>query len=93
MSQVVQEVFSPIPVAANGGVVLIGANGGALGGFLCTTSGNLKISYGQAGAGAAIVDTMAVVAGNWYPMPFGIPAGVFAFAQLSAGAAGSFGVA
>jgi hypothetical protein len=85
---VVQETFSYKPLTASG--VLLGSSGGALGGFLCTVAGTVKITEGQSGAGATIVDTLAVTAGTFYPMPFATPTG--AYATLAGGAQGTFAV-
>lgn len=89
---VVNESYSPVPAAANSTTVLLGANGGAIGGFLCVTAGSVKLTYTT--GGGTIVDTMAVAAGTFYPMPFTFPPGASGgvTATLSGGAAGTFGV-
>lgn len=92
MSQPVTESFGPIPFAADADGLIIGSQGGALGGFLCTASGTVTLSYGQSGGGAAIVNQVPVSAGVFLPMPFEIPPGVFLFATLAGGAAGTFAV-
>lgn len=87
MAQPVNESYAPRPLAASG--LVIGANGGALGGFLCTTTGTVRLSYGSDGSGAAIVETFDVTEGVFYPMPFAFPPGVYVYATLVA-AAGTF---
>lgn len=89
MSSPVQESYRPLALAASGAV--IGQSGGAIGGFLCTTTGDLKLSYGAAGAGETIVDTVPVTAGVFLPMPFIFPPGVTVYATLTA-AKGTFAV-
>lgn len=86
----VTEVFGYRPFAANGAALLVGSGGGTIGGFLCVTSGSLKLTEGVGGAGATVTDTMAVTAGTFYPLPFAIPPGTFLFATLTGGAAGTF---
>lgn len=87
----VQEVFGYKQMAVSG--VLLSTAGGRLGGFLCTTAGTVKISEGIAGAGATVVDTTAVAAGTFLPMPFGFPPGTAVYATLAGGATGTFAVA
>lgn len=88
--QVVNESYSPWPLAASG--LVVGAEGGQIGGFLCTTSGTVRLSYGSAGAGAEFVAEVAVTAGVFLPMPFSIPPGSYAYATLGGGAEGTFAV-
>lgn len=85
----VQESFGAKLMAASG--VVMGTQGGALGGFLCSASGNLKLTQTDA-AGATIVDTTPVTAGVFLPLPFAIPPGFAVYATLSNGATGTFAV-
>lgn len=87
---VVQESFSPKAMTASG--VVLPAAGGALGGFLCTVAGNVKLTYGLDGTGATIVDTVAVTVGQFLPMPFAFGPGTGVYATLSNGAQGTFAV-
>lgn len=86
----VEETYSPLPLAASG--IVLGIGGGDIGGFLCTTAGTVKLNLGLAGADATIVDTCAVTAGQFVPMPFAIPAGTAVYATLGGGAKGTFAV-
>lgn len=90
MSSPVQESYRPLPLAASG--LVLGQQGGALGGFLCTTTGTLKLSYGNDGSGETIVDTVAVTGGVFLPTPFIFPPGVTVYATLAGGAKGTFAV-
>ena len=90
MPQDVQEVYGPLALTASG-IVISGA-GGALGGFLCTTAGSLKLSYSSDGSGATIVDTVAVTAGIFLPLPFAFGPGQVVYATLTGGAKGTFAV-
>lgn len=83
---VVQEVFSPALIAANG--TFTGAPA-ALGGFVCNTSGTLSMTLG----GFPFLTTMPVTAGVYYPLPFAIPAGATVVVTAAGGAGGILGVA
>lgn len=85
---IVQEQYGALALAASG--IILPASGGELGGFLCTTTGTVKLSYGADGSGATIVDTVAVTAGVFLPMPFSFGAGQPVYATLAAGAKGTF---
>lgn len=89
MSQPVQESYSPRPMSASG--LLIGSNGGTIGGFLCTVTGEITLSYGADGSGAVIVGAVPVTAGVFLPMPFTFPPGVFVYAAMTT-AEGTFAV-
>lgn len=88
MSNKVQESYTPKPMTVSG--VLLGEQGGALGGFLCTTAGTLKLSYGALGASTTIVDTFDVAEGVFYPMPFMFPVASEPVYATLTGAAGTF---
>lgn len=88
---IVNESYNPVLAAANSTTTLIGANGGSIGGFLCTVAGVLNVQYTV--GGVKIVDTLAVVASVFYPLPFTFGPGRAVDAVLSGGAAGTFGVA
>ena len=66
---VVQERYSPIPVAANSTVEI---SGNAIGLFVCTTSGTLTVvSNAYDGKPTqTIVNALTVTAGSIYPLPF-----------------------
>jgi len=72
---VIQERYTPLPVAANSTVIIYGDN---VGGFLCTTSGTITlVSNAHDGkVQTTIVNAMSVTAGIWYPLPFFIGTGV-----------------
>lgn len=83
---VVQESFSPVVIVANGAAITQAI--GSMGGFCCVNSGSLKVT--KTSGGGTIVDTCAVTAGVFLPMPF-----VFAESwtvTLSGGAAGTLAV-
>jgi hypothetical protein len=65
------------------------SDGGALGGFFCTTAGTLSITENDSG-GATVVASFAVAVGVFYTLPFTAPVGVRLFANLGGGAAGTF---
>ena len=90
MSSTVQESYQPLPLAASGLVIPI--TGGAIGGFLCTKTGSVKLSYGIDGSGATIVNTVAVTGGVFLPMPFIFGPGTPVYATLSDGAEGTFAI-
>lgn len=92
MSQPVQESYGPRPMATNSTGVIVGSQGGAVGGFLCTADGTVTLAYGATGTGDTVVNAVPVTAGVFLPMPFVIPPGVFLFATLAGGAAGTFAV-
>lgn len=81
-----QEIYTPIPLAASGGAVCQG-----IGGFFCTTSGTLQVTAGSTPGGAVIVDAFAVAVGVYYPLPFACPPGCYFV--LTGGAKGTAGVA
>lgn len=85
----VEESYGAVPFAANGTGVINGAQGIALGGFLCTASGTLKLTK-DTGGGATIVDTLAVTAGAFIPIPLTLGPGFSVFATLAGNAAGTF---
>lgn len=89
MSNPVQESYIPLPITASGVIV---SGPGATGGFLCTTAGTLKLSYGADGSGATIVDTFSVAAGQFTPLPFSYPPNTIVYATLAGGAKGTFAV-
>lgn len=82
----VQELFGAKPMTASG--VVIGVNGGALGGFLCTVAGSIKLTVGVDGLGTTIVDTLPVSAGTYIPLPLALMTA--AYATLTGGAQGTF---
>lgn len=84
---VVQESFNAKPMTVSG---LLLAAGGALGGFVCTVAGTIKLSEGIAGAGPTIVDTCAVTAGTFLPLPFTFAPDKQVYATLAGGAQGTF---
>lgn len=86
---IAQEVYTPRLFAASGAI--FGANGGALGGFLCSTSGTLQIRNGPTAGDAVIIASFPVTAGVWHPIPLAFPSG--AYAELGGGATGTFGIA
>lgn len=90
MSSPVQESYRPLALVASG--IVVAQTGGAIGGFLCTTTGNLKLSYSADGSGETIVDTVAVTAGIFLPMPFIFAPGTTVYATLSGGAKGTFAI-
>lgn len=90
MAQMVQESYTPWPLAANG--LVIGAAGGAIGGFLCTTTGTIRLNYGIDGSGGIFLPTMPVTAGVFTPIPFSVPPGAYAYCTLAGGALGTFGI-
>ena len=90
MSSPVQESYQPLPLTASGPVIPI--TGGAIGGFLCTTAGSVKLSYRIDGSGATIVDTVAVTAGTFLPMPFLFAPGTPVYATLTGGCKGTFAI-
>lgn len=83
----IQEGYIPKAMAASGALF---AGQGTIGGFLCTTAGNVQIRETNAG-GAIVVASFAVVVGGWYPIPFSFGNG--AYADLTGGAVGTFGLA
>lgn len=80
-----QEQYAAKAVAANATQVL--ADQLHVCGFLCTTAGTLRIGAGADGLGTAIVDTLTIIAGGFYPMPFTVT-GVSALV-LAGGAVGT----
>lgn len=85
----VMESYSPKALAASGPI--LGALGGNIGGFLCTTSGTVKLDLSIDGTGTVIVAAFAVTAGVFYPMPFSVGNSAV-YATLGGGAAGTFAV-
>lgn len=88
MSALVQESYNARYMNASG--QLLSASGGALGGFLCTTAGTLKLWANTAASGAVIVDTLTLTAGQYVPMPYAINGPVYA--ELGGGCVGTFAV-
>jgi hypothetical protein len=80
-----REVWSAKPLDASG--ALVPASGGAVGGFLCTssTSGTLQITAGDASGGDDIVAEMSVAAGTYYRLGFYCPLGAYAVLTNAAG--------
>jgi hypothetical protein len=85
MASPVNEITSPKVVTASGALV---AAGGALCGFMPTTSGTIQL--GTTNGGSDILLATPVTAGQWVPLPFACPQG--AFVTLAGGATGTFGV-
>lgn len=81
----VLEVYRPKRMTASGQLT---SPGGVVGGFICTTTGTIQITVGEASGGADIVSTMAVTAAVYYPLGFFCETG--AYAVLASGAAGTF---
>lgn len=86
----VMESYGAKPMAASG--QLLGLKGGNIGGFLCTVAGSVKLDASQDGSGAVIVNTIPVVAGTFYPMPFAFGTGAGVYATLAGGAQGTFAI-
>lgn len=84
MSAIVQEAYSYKLLAASAQVK---ASDGLLGGFFCTTAGTIKVWDSASAAGAVMIDTTAVVAGVFYPMPFAFINGCYI--TLAGGATGT----
>ena len=81
-----REVWSPKAMDASG--VLIGETGGAVGGFLCTssTSGTLQIIAGIASDGTTdIVAEMSVTARTYYRLGYYCSGGAYAVLTSAAG--------
>lgn len=86
----VEESYGYVQFAADADGLVIGlTNGGSIGGFLCQTSGTIKLNKDTSG-GATIVDTLAVTAGIFYPIPLAVPPAMGVYATLAGGAAGTF---
>lgn len=63
----VREIFTAIPVAANGTLNLTGRT--AISGFIADVSGTLTLTIG----GVAVLTAIPVTAGVFLPLPFGVP--------------------
>ena len=87
MAAIVQEFYTAVPLAASG--VVAGAPA-QLGGFFCTTAGSLQLRNGITVAGNILVATFACNVGQYYPLPFNFPAGLYA--EITGGCVGTFGV-
>lgn len=86
----VEESYGAIAFAADADGLVIGlTNGGTIGGYWCTTSGSIKLTQNTSG-GATIVDTVAVTAGTFYPIPLAVPPGMGVYLTQTGGAAGTF---
>jgi hypothetical protein len=85
----VNEVFTPLPLAASG-VIAKADPTSFIGYFFCTTSGTLAIKNGVTAGDADLVAAHSVTAGQGYNYPFACLNG--AYALLTGGAAGTFGV-
>lgn len=89
----VQESFQAYPIAANGTAVVVSvadaaaSNSRAVGGFFCTTAGNVKLAQAVDGSGADIVASFAAVVGQYYRWPCTL--GILSAVVCSAGAAGT----
>lgn len=84
----VTESYGAVPLAADVDAVIAGGLG-SIGGYLCTTAGSIKLTWDTAG-GATIVNTMAVTAGIFYPVPMAIPPNKNVFCTQTGGAAGTW---
>lgn len=85
---IVNETYPYRPFAANAGGAVT-SDGGALAGFMCVTAGSLNL-YENSAAGTHILETMAVVASTFYPLPCQMAPGKLCWAVLSGGAVGTF---
>jgi hypothetical protein len=83
----VRESYAAKAMTADGAIL---SRAGQLGGFLCTHDGSIKLTTAAAGAGTVILDTFAVLAGTFYPLPFAFDSAVYV--TFGAGAAGTFAV-
>lgn len=83
----VVEAYNPKSISASG--VVIPAAGGTLGGFFCTTGGNIQLRDGITGASPVVVSTFTVVPGQFYVLPFTFPNGCYV--DIAGGAVGTFG--
>lgn len=91
MGNKVQEAFgyTLMGVNASAQIVSVGEAAISLGGFLCTTAGNIQVTEGTVAApGASIVAVTAVTVGNFYSIPCTAPLG--AVVILTGGASGTF---
>lgn len=84
MANMVQESWGYKPLVASGQV---SARDCQLGGFLCVTTGTVKVYDNPAAAGNVVVATMACTAGVFHPMPFNLQTGCYF--ELAAGATGT----
>lgn len=62
-----KELFSAVPIAANGTLNLTPFSG--IGGFIADVSGALTLTI----SGVAVLSAVPVAAGEFYKLPFGIP--------------------
>lgn len=83
----VQEGYTPVRLAASGPIF---AGPGVVSHFFCTTPGTLEIEDGSDGLGAVAVSPFSVELGKCYPFNFAFSNG--AYANLTGGAIGTFGV-
>jgi hypothetical protein len=81
-----REAYTPKQLLASG---MVFAGAGVLSHFFCTTSGTLQVKNTGAG-GTDILAAFAVTAGNTYNFGFALADG--AYAALTGGAQGTFGV-
>lgn len=78
----VREIWSPKYMTASGAIVDIN---GSLGGFFCSTAGNVLITAGLNAGGATIVASFPAVAGTYYPLPFKCNTGAYAALTTAVG--------
>lgn len=87
MSNLIQERYVPVPIAANATYTFPSGSPTGVAGFLCVTSGTLTLTRAD---GLVVINGIAVTAGNYLPMPFYVNSG--AVVVLSGGASGTLGV-
>jgi hypothetical protein len=87
---IVRERYTPVVIATDSTNKI---NSNAIGGFLCTDTGTVTlIAEAQDGkAAVTILDTFAVTAGVYYPMPFYLSSNGGTF-TTAGGGAGVLGV-
>lgn len=91
MSAKVEESYGYQVFAANATGAITHGSEGALGGFLCSTSGTLTLT--ETVGGATVVASMPVTAGIFHSMPFLVPRAAASFTVvLGGGASGTFAV-
>lgn len=87
MSSIVQERYTPVPIAVSGTYIFPSGTYTGIGGLLCITAGTITVTRGD---GTVVIAAFPVTAGTYIPMPFYVGNG--ATVVLAGGASGVLGL-
>jgi hypothetical protein len=87
MSNIIQERYIPVPLAANAVYNFSAGSPSGVAGFLAVTAGTITVTRSD---GTVVLNAIPIAAGTYTPMPFYVGSG--AVVTLAGGASGTLAV-